>query len=51
MYLIPAGMLAGNGFDAAALLANIIPVTLGNILGGALLVAFVYWVIYRREAH
>jgi formate transporter len=49
MYLIPAGMLAGNGFDAAALLANIIPVTLGNILGGGLLVAFVYWVIYRRK--
>ena len=29
---------------------NLIPVTLGNIIGGALLVALVYWYVYRRDA-
>ncbi len=28
---------------------NLVPVTLGNIVGGGLLVAFVYHIIYRRE--
>ena len=50
MYLIPAGMLAAGLFDPAGFLANLIPVTLGNIVGGGFLVAFVYWVIYRRGA-
>lgn len=48
MYLIPAGMLAGGAFDPAGLLANLIPVTLGNIAGGGLLVAGVYWICYLR---
>ncbi|HUE71915.1 MAG TPA: formate transporter FocA [Pirellulaceae bacterium] len=29
------------------LLGNLLPVTLGNILGGALLVGAIYWVVYR----
>jgi formate transporter len=29
---------------------NLIPVTIGNIIGGALLVAAVYWAIYLRSA-
>jgi len=29
-------------------LANLIPVTLGNIVGGTVLVAAVYWAVYRR---
>ena len=47
MYFIPIGYLAGateitiNGF-----LANLVPVVLGNIIGGSFLVASVYWVIY-----
>jgi formate transporter len=28
---------------------NLIPVTLGNIVGGVLLVGVVYWLAYRRE--
>ncbi|MBQ7733145.1 MAG: formate/nitrite transporter family protein [Synergistaceae bacterium] len=28
---------------------NLLPVTLGNILGGALFVGLVYWFIYRRD--
>ncbi|WP_428996195.1 hypothetical protein [Pseudomonas aeruginosa] len=28
---------------------NLIPVTIGNIIGGGLLVGLTYWVIYLRE--
>jgi formate transporter len=31
------------------LLANLLPVTIGNIIGGALLVAAVYWIVYLRN--
>ena len=33
----------------AFLVNNLIPVTLGNIVGGALLVAGVYWLVYLRK--
>jgi formate transporter FocA len=32
-------------------LSNLLPVTLGNIIGGALLVGLVYWSIYLRPLH
>jgi formate transporter len=55
MYVIPLGILLRDGvpYTAASLdwpgfLANLVPVTLGNILGGSVLVALVYFVIYRR---
>jgi formate transporter len=48
---------AGVGPEALAnltwhgfLLDNLLPVTLGNIVGGALLVGAVYWLIYLRPA-
>jgi len=50
MYLIPIGMLAnGGGIDLAALLRNLLPVTLGNIVGGSGLVALTYWLVYLRN--
>jgi formate/nitrite transporter FocA (FNT family) len=33
-----------------ALWANLLPVTIGNILGGALMVGAVYWFVYLRGA-
>ena len=33
------------------LLANLIPVTIGNIIGGAVMVAAVYWFVYLRLNH
>ena len=33
-----------------ALVNNLVPVTLGNIFGGAVMVGLVYWLIYRRPA-
>ena len=50
MYFIPVAIfndLGGAGWGG--LLANLAPVTLGNILGGAGLVALVYWICYLRE--
>jgi formate/nitrite transporter len=50
MYLIPIGMLAqGDGIDGIALIANLVPVTLGNIVGGSGLVALTYWLVYLRH--
>jgi len=59
MYFLPMALLlraTGNvpaGFDASPITAggviyNLIVVTLGNIAGGAGLVGFVYWAIYRK---
>lgn len=61
MYFIPAGLLASA--DPALLPAfnldnlnmtgflwhNLIPVTLGNMLGGGFFVGLVYWFIYLRQ--
>lgn len=63
MYFIPAGILASHdpalftlppSVDYSALTTsgfvwnNLIPVTLGNMLGGGLFVGLVYWFIYLR---
>ena len=49
MFLIPIGMLAaGAGIDLAAFIGNMVPVTLGNIVGGGGLVALTYWLVYLR---
>ena len=50
MYLIAIAMLAGaEGVTATGFLANLIPVTLGNIVGGGVFVALIYWLIYLRR--
>jgi len=51
MYILPAGDLAaGRPIDLAALTTNLLPVTLGNIVGGGVLVALVYRLAYPPEA-
>ncbi len=64
MYFIPYGLLikifdpafvSAQGIDVSALtwgsffLKNLLPVTLGNIIGGGLLVAAMYWFAYLRK--
>ena len=50
MYFIPLGMLiSGLEIGLTEFLANLIPVTIGNIIGGGLFVALVYWVVYLRK--
>ena len=49
MFFIPLGMLAGAPTaTVAGLIQNLVPVTIGNIIGGGGLVALVYWLIYLR---
>jgi formate transporter len=48
-YLMPVGMLSGAHVTAGDFLANIIPVTLGNTLGGTL-VAGAYYLVYLGSA-
>lgn len=48
VYLIPVGYLAGaDEVTWGGFLANMTPVTLGNVVGGSVFVALVYWLIYR----
>ncbi len=64
MYFIPYGLLvkqfdaafaAGTGLDLSGLtwgaffLRNLLPVTLGNIIGGGVLVAAVYWLVFLKR--
>lgn len=50
MYFIPLGMLIGDGeISVSEFLMNVIPVTAGNIVGGSIFVAFVYWVVYLKN--
>lgn len=51
MYLIPIAYFAGSeNITLAAFFGNLIPVTLGNIVGGSGFVALVYWGIYLRKS-
>lgn len=66
MYFIPAGMLIKHEpglanaagltsdqlakLDLGGLLTNLAAATLGNIVGGAVLVGVVYWFVYLRRA-
>ncbi len=49
MYFIPVGYLAGaTGVTVDGFIANLVPVTLGNVFGGGILVALIYWIVYLR---
>ena len=48
MFYLPLAMLLGAPFGAAAMLQNLAVVIAGNIVGGSVLVAGVYWLIYLR---
>lgn len=50
MYFIPLGLLygGGDGSEWLRFAGSLVPVTLGNIVGGSVLVAAVYHLIYNR---
>jgi formate/nitrite transporter len=49
MFFLPLGLWADGGAILGPTLANLIPVTLGNIIGGAGLVGGTYWFCYLRD--
>ncbi|MDP3820917.1 MAG: formate/nitrite transporter family protein [Burkholderiales bacterium] len=48
MYFFPLAMALGAPLGATDMLHNLVPVIAGNIVGGSVLVALVYWLIYLR---
>jgi formate transporter len=52
MYLLPLALMlqaqAGQPADLPGLARNLVPVVAGNLVGGSVLVALVYHVVYRR---
>ena len=51
MFFIPAGMLYGASVSwMQFLVGNLLPVTIGNIIGGAVFVGTVYWYLYGGGA-
>lgn len=59
MYFIPAGLFASAAYQIPAkaltagsfLLSNLLPVTIGNMIGGALIVGCGYWFCYLRKSN
>jgi len=50
MYLLPIGMLQAGAIDPVSLAQSLAIVTAGNVVGGGILVALVYWLVYIRQA-
>jgi formate/nitrite transporter FocA (FNT family) len=48
MYVFPIAALAGMPMTAGDFVGNLLPVTIGNMIGGGVLVALIYWMIYVR---
>lgn len=48
MYFLPVAALAGAPIGLGDFVGNLIPVTIGNVIGGGVLVALVYWLVYVR---
>ncbi|MBO3444657.1 formate/nitrite transporter family protein [Clostridium sp. CCUG 7971] len=49
MFFIPMGMSLGADVGIAQLIMNLIPVTLGNIVGGAIIIPFMYRSCYLNK--
>ena len=49
MFFIPMGMILGADITMVQLFINLIPVTIGNIIGGAIIIPFVYHKIYLNK--
>jgi formate/nitrite transporter len=47
MYFLSVGALLEGHLITGGLVRNLVPVTLGNIAGGGIMVALVYFIVYR----
>jgi formate/nitrite transporter len=50
MYFLPLAALHGAPISVASMIGNLAPVIAGNLIGGSVLVALVYWIVYVRPA-
>ena len=51
MTYIPLGMMLGAPVSFGQMvLGNLVPVTIGNIVGGALIVPAIYYYVYRPQS-
>lgn len=57
IYLIPAGLFISAatgrtepGLSWGGFLANIVPVTIGNVIGGVIFVGFAYWYVHLKKS-
>ncbi|WP_447980659.1 formate/nitrite transporter family protein [Candidatus Nitrospira bockiana] len=54
MYFLPIGVFMVAGGEPAiglgSVLSRLLFVRIGNVLGGAVLVALIYWFVYLRQA-
>jgi formate/nitrite transporter len=48
LYLLPVGMLAGANVSLVDFAANLVPVALGNTVGGAAL-GLIYWLVHLSD--
>jgi formate transporter len=48
LYFFPLALLLGAPLTGADMAHNLLPVIAGNLVGGSVLVALVYWLIYLR---
>jgi formate/nitrite transporter len=49
-FLIPVGMLYGADVSVGKLFWALLPATLGNVVGGGVMVGAVYWYVYEEMA-
>jgi len=54
MFFLPTGWLLAQNVESSLVLSgmlnNLVAVTIGNIIGGAVFVALAYWVVYLRKS-
>lgn len=46
MFLLPLGWLEGGKLDVGEVVLNLVPATIGNVVGGTVGVAVPYWLVY-----
>nr|WP_288993955.1 hypothetical protein [uncultured Turicibacter sp.] len=51
MFVLPMGYLLGADLTIGQIMANIIPVTIGNIIGGMLVTAAYYFLFLKDKDH
>ncbi len=49
MFILPFSVFLGNNISLGLILKNLIPVTLGNVIGGGVIIPLAYYFVYVKE--